>query len=384
MLLETLRPNSRHSIKARHPGAGLGGDKPDLSIVESFERITVLAANLFSAPGSVLSLLDHDGLCITAWHGLDGKQIGRLPDLGSAALLHSQPWLQPEAKTDCRVANNPWRAAGSEFGFCLGVPLRTAAGVSLGTLCVIDRAPHAVTDQQVQDLTRLAALAVDQMEVRLAARRAVANLEKVIREKEAALQRALLLTQEIDHRVMNSLQLISGLLKVQHRSLGNSEGAEQLALAAGRISAIALVHRHLYRHDPDASTDCQAYLEGLCRDLSQTLRQAHAPDIAVEVIAAPLTSERLIPLGLIVAELVTNAAKHGEGQITVAMGSTPGGFALSVSDEGPGLPLDYHPTKAGGLGTKVIIAMAEQLGGQLLVGPGKNPGRLGFLVAFPA
>lgn len=349
----------------------------------SFDRITSIAANLFSTPISIISLVDHDRVWFKSHHGLDLEQIERSPGLCASAILQSQPWLLTDAKTDVRSLAHPLVAGDFGLRFYLGVPLRTQDGFNLGTLCVIDKAPRAVTEQQIEDLTGLASIVMDQMELRLSARCAVAELEKVVAEKEAALQRSLLMAKEIDHRVMNSLQLTSGLLKVQHQSLGNSEAAEQLALAAGRVSAIALVHRHIYMNDHPANTGCKVYLERLCSDLSQMLRRDSTPDIAVEVAEAPLSPQQIVPLGLIVAELVTNAAKHGEGKITVSvMHAASGDFSLSVSDEGPGLPWDYDPAKAGGLGTKVITAMVAQLGGQLFVGPVKNSDRLGFTVVF--
>ncbi len=349
----------------------------------SFDRITAIAASLFSAPISIISLVDHDRIWFKSHHGLDVEQTDRLPGLCASAVLQSQPWLLTDAKTDVRSLTNPLVAGEFGLRFYLGIPLRTHDGFNLGTLCVIDNAPRTVNDQQIADLTGLASIVMDQMELRLSARRAVADLELVIKQKDAALQRAVLMAKEVDHRVMNSLQLTSGLLQVQHRTLRNSQAAEQVALAAARVSAIALVHRHIYMNENVGTTDCKVYLEGLCKDLSETLRQENRPPIVVEAIEAPILTQRIVPVGLIVAELVTNAAKHGDGTITVSFKrSDSGGFSLSVSDEGQGLPANYDAAK-GGLGTRVITAMSEQLGGHLHAGTVEGSGRFGFTVLFP-
>ena len=97
----------------------------------------------------------------------------------------------------------PIRLVAGDFGlrFYAGVPLQTSDGFNLGTLCVIDKEPRPVDQDQIDDLKDLASLVVDQLELRLAARTAIAHAE--------------LMAREIDHRVMNSLQFVSGLLTMQ-------------------------------------------------------------------------------------------------------------------------------------------------------------------------
>ena len=76
-------------------------------------------------------------------------------------------------------------------------------------LCVIDKEPRPIDQDQIEDLKDLASLVMDQLELRLsAARRAVAQAE--------------IMAREIDHRVMNSLQFVSGLLTMQSRVAGST------------------------------------------------------------------------------------------------------------------------------------------------------------------
>jgi two-component sensor histidine kinase len=350
----------------------------------SFDRITAIAADLFSVPISIISLVDHDRIWFKSHHGLGVAQIDREPGLCASAILGEGPFLLTDAKHDVRSLANPLVAGDFGLRFYLGVPLRTHDGFNLGTLCVIAQEPRTVSERQIAQLEHLASVVMDQMELRLAARKAVSELSQVVTQKEAALHRAELMKKEIDHRVMNSLQLISGLLSMQGRAFGDSEASGALAVAAHRVSAIAQVHRHIYMSEDVAATECKGYLERLCRDLSGMLQTRNRGDIVVEGIETEIPTERIVPLGLIINELVTNAVKHGAGRITVSLGCTASGdCSLSVSDEGGGLPAGFDPASARGLGMRVVHSLVQQLGGQLLAGNAEGSRGAKFSLLFP-
>ena len=317
----------------------------------SFDRVTALAAELFAVPISIISLVDHDRIWFKSHHGMDEQQVEREPGLCSSAILQDEPWILSDAKRDVRSLANPLVAGDFGLRFYVGVPLRTTDGFNLGTLCVIDREPRVVTDHQLAMLSNLASIVMDQMEIRLSARRALAALSQVGLEKDAALLRSELMGKEIDHRVMNSLQLISSLLTIQGRGLGASEAADQLALAANRVLAIAKVHQHIYLSESVESTDCTQYLKRLCDDLSRMLRSESFRDIVVEGVDCETPTAQIVPIGLLVNELVTNAAKCGASRVTVSLKNAESeGYSLAVFDDGPGLPVGFDPASAGGSG----------------------------------
>jgi two-component sensor histidine kinase len=343
----------------------------------SFDRITAIAARLFSVPISIISLVDHDRIWFKSHHGLDVEQIDRAPGLCASAILQADPWILPDAKADIRSLANPLVAGKFGLRFYAGVPLRTSDGFNLGTLCVIDREPRTVTEQQIAYLKDLASAVIDQMELRLSARRAISDLSRAIAQKD-------LMAKEIDHRVMNNLQLISSMLTLQSRGLDTPEAAEQLALAANRVSAIARVHQHIYLSEGIETTGCKAYLQRLCNDLSDILLPSNRAGLVIEAIDAEIPTKQTVALGLIVNELVTNSVKHGAGNITVSFErSASGAYSLSVSDDGMGLPAGFDPAKHNGLGLRVVRTLVQQLDGRLLAG--KSEGRRGatFTVSFP-
>ncbi|MGH9298098.1 MAG: PP2C family protein-serine/threonine phosphatase, partial [Acidimicrobiales bacterium] len=108
----------------------------------------------------------------------------------ASAIMQSEPWLVTDARVDPRVLANPLVA--SEFGlrFYAGAPLTTHDGFNLGTLCVIDRQPREVTEDEVATLRDLAALVMDELELRRSARRAV-GLESDLRTAAENVARSL-------------------------------------------------------------------------------------------------------------------------------------------------------------------------------------------------
>ncbi len=143
----------------------------------AFDRITDMAAKLFSVPISIISLVDTDRIWFKSHHGLDAEQIDRVPGLCASAILQDDPWVLTDAQRDVRSLANPLVAGEFGLRFYAGVPLQTSDGFNLGTLCVIDREPREVTQEELEILGNLAALVMDQMEFRLAARAQTAHLQ---------------------------------------------------------------------------------------------------------------------------------------------------------------------------------------------------------------
>lgn len=139
----------------------------------AFDRITALAARLCGVPISIVSVVDTDRIWFKSHHGLDTNQISRDPGLCASAILQDKPWLVTDAATDPRTLANPLVAGEFGLRFYLGIPLTTHDGFNLGTLCIIDREPRPTTDNEVATMRDLAAITVDELELRLSGRLAV-------------------------------------------------------------------------------------------------------------------------------------------------------------------------------------------------------------------
>jgi two-component sensor histidine kinase len=289
-------------------------------------------------------------VCFKSRHGLDAAQVDRGPGPAAFAL-------------------DAWIRRGYRHSFHYSVPLRTGDGHELGQLCVLDRRVRRIDGQKLRHLDSLAAIVMDQLELRLSAQDALARAEVMI--------------HEVEHRAMNSLQVVASLLQLQSRSVQSPATAAQLTTALNRVLAVARIHRAFSSRDAAPHEPIVAYLRQLCGDLSQSL----ATDIKVEGIEARIPKAQILAIGLVANEFVTNARKHGAGAVTVTWTSHPEGqHELRVLDEGEGLPEGFALDRARGdsLGMKLVSVLAKQLDGRISAMP--NPAGRGscFTLAFPA
>jgi formate hydrogenlyase transcriptional activator len=155
----------------------------------AFDHITELAASLFQVPIAIVSLVDHDRIWFKSHFGLDTQQVGRDAGLCASAILSPEVYHLSDAVRDPRALTNPLVAGALGLRFYAAAPLRTHDGLNLGTLCIIDRKPRELSPAEAETLKKLAALVMDQMELRLAARK-VGELEQLERQMSEQLWQA--------------------------------------------------------------------------------------------------------------------------------------------------------------------------------------------------
>ena len=349
------QPDARAGIEAARLDATERYGILDTVPEAAFDHITSLAADIFSVPIAILGFIGTNHVFFKSHHGLDATQASRGADPTAPVM---DAWLRTEFRN----------------GFHAGVPLHSPDGHEIGTLCVIDRRSRRIDDQQMRRLRALGGVVTDMLAMRLAARRALALAEMT--------------GNEVDHRAMNSLQFVASLLQLQSRAAVLPETAEQLRAAGNRVLAVARVHRTFTINNGSgiSSTDrvpILAHLRTLCEELSSSVGSEIRLESKDEIEVPKL---QVLPIGLIVNELVTNAHKHAGHPITITFHRLDEGeYELCVLDEGPGLPAGFvasEPTGMG-LGMKVVNALAAQLGGALSATP--NPAGRGtcFTVTFP-
>ncbi|MDB5714221.1 MAG: phytochrome [Sphingomonadales bacterium] len=190
------------------------------------------------------------------------------------------------------------------------------------------------------------------------------NLELIatIADKENLLVQKDFLIKEVNHRVQNSLQLVSAFLGMQSRESSNDMLKLQLSEAQRRLAAVSLVHRRLYSGDQVQTVDLARYLDDLCADMKGSMGQEWADLITLDLAPVLVATDRAVNIGLILTELVINANKYaysgGAGPITIQLAQVRNTFRLVVSDKGPG-----KVTSRQGFGTRMLNAMTKSLGG---------------------
>jgi diguanylate cyclase (GGDEF)-like protein len=142
---------------------------------ENFDRLVRLASFICGTPISLMSLLDESRQWFKAKIGFEPDEQPRSVAFCAYAIESNDDIMVVEdAARDARFADNPQVLGEPHIRFYAGAALRSSAGARIGTICVIDSSPRALTEQQRALLTDLAALAVDEMELRLKNRQLLA------------------------------------------------------------------------------------------------------------------------------------------------------------------------------------------------------------------
>jgi two-component sensor histidine kinase len=188
------------------------------------------------------------------------------------------------------------------------------------------------------------------------------------RSLKLALERQKLLLSELNHRVKNSLSIVSSMLSLQANTNDDENLKLHLRQAASRVATVARAHERLYQTNDIEKLDVGAYIKDVCGDLPVTDGTAVCVEAAVGIT---LSMDRAISIALIVVELATNAMKHAycaeRSIVWVALTKKADTLVLSVTDEGRGLPAGFAPEKSKGLGMRIVIALAAQLNAELII-----------------
>ena len=154
----------------------------------AFDRICALAARIFDVPIATVTIVDEDRIWFKAAAGLDVVEIPRDPGLCASAILQDAPYVVTDGASDPRTSAHALVEGELGLRFYAAAPITTADGHRLGTINVIGNVPREVTEQELQSLRDLAAIVMDELELRLAAMREI-QLERAARRQALDQQR---------------------------------------------------------------------------------------------------------------------------------------------------------------------------------------------------
>ncbi len=178
-----------------------------------------------------------------------------------------------------------------------------------------------------------------------------------------------LLMRELHHRVKNNLQLVSSLLRLQSRQIGDENAAAAIKAGQLRVEAMSLIHQRLYQEEGITLVNMQQFAV----DLSEKIAFAYnfppgSVDFNFHFKTKEIDVDKAMPMSLILNELLTNSFKYAfdgkqQASITIQLEKVEGGLRFFYADNGGGLP--EKPNKKGSFGEKLIGSLSGQLGGKM-------------------
>lgn len=359
-----------------------------------------LTAAVASRHDDLQRMMDSDGVAVIHPGGID--RYGRCPD--EDAISHIGTWLAERNTTDAFVTHHlaghhdPATAFAETASGILALPVPEEQAMLLWFRAEqveeiewagnphkgVEHDPAAVltprtsfetwretvrcrsrrwTLEQTESAHRLRRALREANEAR-ERQRLFRELERAVAEKDLALAQKDVLMKEVDHRVQNSLQLVSAFLSLQAREAGPGPIADQLIEARSRLSSVALVHRRLYRDDQIETIDLARYLEELMEDLKGSLGEEWSSQMTVDLTPMLIPTDRAVSIGLIASELVINATKYAypgrTGPIDIALEQYRNRLRLIVADHGAGVT----GTRSG-FGSRMMQAVMARISGTL-------------------
>jgi PAS domain S-box-containing protein len=180
------------------------------------------------------------------------------------------------------------------------------------------------------------------------------------------------LLKEIHHRVKNNFAILVSLINMQMAQTKNEELLQSLTNLQLRIRTMALVHEMLYRSGDFEKISFPGYLRSLASVIAGTYNRRNV-ELTIDAEEVVMDIEALIPLGLIINELLSNAYKHafrdgraGKIHIRYCVDPETGINTLAVKDNGTGLPSGIHPDQFKSMGLQVVQILCTQIEGTLV------------------
>lgn len=366
---------------------------------EAFDKIAKLAAQIFGTPGAFITFVDKDKVFFKSNVSLlEGNVVERKDSLCSLAILEDNLTMFNDTHQIPDLLESPHVSAPGGIRFYAGSPLKTSEGHQLGTLCVTDSVPRKATQEQLNMLRTLSSVVVDQLELRLAARKAIrvqTDLMNItVHDLKGPVSNISLLTDLLVKRIPGNedVNVIAGKMKI---ASGDIMGRLDSLLNLSEIE----------------NGDIKVNIEPV--DLTDIIHQVIKNfELQAKQKSQTIKTERTTPSPLLVSadssriqevleNLLSNAIKYSypDSEITIVLAWEGKNGLVEIRDQGQGLneddmnklfrkftKLSSFPTgkeRSNGLGLSIVKTLVELQNGKVWAkSEGKGKGT-SFFVSLP-
>ncbi len=332
-----------------------------------FDEIAAYASEICGTPVALITLVDGERQWAKAAHGTDQRHY-TLTESICAHGFDGTDFLEIEdTLLDERTRNNPLVRGETNLRYYGGAVLKLGDTTPIGALCVLDTQPRKLPESSKRLLRILARQVTRRMELR----RALTAQETLARE--------------VDHRVKNSLQMVTSMVRIQRSRAQSEETRDALGETIDRLSAISQLHAELHRVSARNEIALDRFLADILRHLGANLPEGVTLDSRLVPLTVP--SEIAASLALIINEAVANSVKHAfgggsGGRITVELSVTGSTAKVVISDDGDGSVAEPDPAGRVGLGRQIIDASVSRIDGEIHRSTGSDG--MSIEISFPA
>ncbi len=197
------------------------------------------------------------------------------------------------------------------------------------------------------------------------------KLKHLINEKE-------ILLIELQHRVKNNLNIISSLLNLGIDKIADEKSKSVFSDAISRIHSMSHIYGQLYSSKDLEKFDLNFYIRNLTNSIFRTYKiNQNKNRLIIDVDNIDFDLKKMIPVGLILNELITNSLKYAYpfdtgGEIRVSIKKSGERVALQVSDDGIGMPDDFNVSESSSVGLMLVSILAKQIHGEMSIAGGSG------------
>ena len=200
----------------------------------------------------------------------------------------------------------------------------------------------------------------------------ITKIKKAEEEIKRQLSEKEVLLKEVHHRIKNNFAFIGSFLSIQVQSISNTEAISALQDAIGRVNSMQVLYKKLLITDDYQDISTKEYLDNLIDEIIDLFSGSVELTVQKQIVDYQLEIKQLSPIGIIVNELLTNIMKYAftgrdSGIIEVTLKEDQGNIALTIQDNGNGLPEGFEISESKGFGLLLVKVLTEQLRGNIVI-----------------